>query len=457
MKVLHITSWVRDGAGRACYRLHTGAKAAGHESRILSFDHDRDDELFCWGSPTPLGRFLRRLRWHLEARTGLQGLLDPRLGFGNGEHLRWADLVHLHNLHGYSLLTLMRLEAAGPWLWTFHDAWPLTGHCAYPEGCTGWHRACRRCPRPDAQPSIGLNTAGLLFRLKERIYGRIKPTVVCPSRWLLEMVRRSPLTARFRSLCIPNGVDTAVFRPHPQATARRVLGLPAEGHLLLFVASRLGQRRKGSDLLVRALRALRASGPGELRVVTVGEGPGLLRRSVPYPVIELGPVRRDEVLAMAYSAADLFVAPSREESFGLVLVESMACGTPCVAFRVGAVPEIVRPGRTGWLAGPEDPEDLARCIHQGLTDADRRRRMSAICRRVARQEYDLFLMTGRYLRLYEELIEQGHRAAPGRQPGLGRARGPSSKRAAATDGRLRWQRDSGMWSSSDARARSQWG
>jgi len=94
------------------------------------------------------------------------------------------------------------------------------------------------------------------------------------------------------------------------------------------------------------------------------------------------------------------------------LVESIACGTPCVSFRAGGVPDVVRPGQTGWLAEPEDARDLALCLHEALISDGRRKEMSAVCRRIAEDEYDVRLMVGRYVALYEELIEE-RRRSPG--------------------------------------------
>ncbi len=411
MRVLHITTRLRDGAGRVCRLLHEGLQAEGHESRVLAFEGlDTSEETYPWDSDTRAGRFLRKSRWYLEARTGLHGLLGPGPGPSNEGHLRWADVIHLHNLHGYSLFLLGRLERAAPWVWTFHDPWPVTGRCTYPEGCDGWTGGCRRCGRPRPPLGLGLEPASLLFRIKRRIYRGIHPTVVSPSRWLLRIARQSELTRRYRSLCIPNGVDTAVFSPRAPAACRRELGLPPRARVLLFAASHVTEPRKGADLLLESLRRLRAGGLRGVRLLIVGGRADALATASPYPALSLGQVTEDARMALAYSAADLLVSPTRGESFGLTLAESMACGTPCVAFGVGGVPEIVRPGQTGWLARPEDPDDLARCIRQALDEAPPAR-MAAACRAVAEGEYDARLMTRRYMDVYEEL-RAGRRANP---------------------------------------------
>ena len=115
------------------------------------------------------------------------------------------------------------------------------------------------------------------------------------------------------------------------------------------------------------------------------------------------------MLSFAYSAADLFVMPTRTEAFGQVVTEAMACGTPVVAFDVGGIPDIVRPGRTGLLAPPEDVRALRQAILDLLEDDELRAHMATECRHVAEVEYDLNLQARRYVVLYEELMEMATR------------------------------------------------
>jgi glycosyltransferase involved in cell wall biosynthesis len=208
---------------------------------------------------------------------------------------------------------------------------------------------------------------------------------------------------------IPLGLNLKVFRPIDKAAARLVFDLGSEEKVLLFVAASLSVRRKGADLLVKALGHLRASGSGAVRLMIVGAGGEAMQRLAAYPVLDLGEIRDDLLMVAAYSAADVFVLPTRADNLPLVLLESLACGTPCVSFRVGGVPDVVRPGQTGWLAEPDDARDLARCLHEALASDEKRREMSAACRRVAEEEYDVRLMAERYVRLYEELIEEHRR------------------------------------------------
>jgi len=413
MKVLHINTWATaGGAGRAAYRLHEGLLNEGLRSRIVSRQTlpGRDD-LRSWVKPSPLWDRINRMDRLIQIYLGLEALVGLASWAGYRRQARWPDVINLHNLHGYyfSVALLPRLQRAAPLVWTLHDMWPLTGHCAYPGKCKGWLKGCGRCPSL-GEPRIERDTTRFLYRVRRAIYARIDPILVAPTRWLLGRARRALLTKRFRSVLIPYGLNTETFRPGDKKRARRTLALPEQGKLILFAAQNMSSRRKGADLLIEALRHLRATGVADVRLVTVGAGGEEFAKLSPYPVLELGRLDDDHLLAAAYSAADLFVLPTRADNLPLVLMESIACGTPCVSFRVGGVPDIVRPGRTGWLAEPEDAADLARCLRQALERDELRERMRADCRKVAVKEYDVRIMARRYVALYEELLETRRRS-----------------------------------------------
>jgi glycosyltransferase involved in cell wall biosynthesis len=139
-------------------------------------------------------------------------------------------------------------------------------------------------------------------------------------------------------------------------------------------------------------------------LLLLGRGGEAISKSVSFPCISLGHVDDDRFKAIVYSAADVFVHPTRGDNFPLVLQESMACGTPLASFRVGGVPELVRPGVTGYLAEPENASDLAEGIAQLLENNSLRRSMGQQCRTIALQEYGLELQVQRYVDLYRQML-----------------------------------------------------
>jgi glycosyltransferase involved in cell wall biosynthesis len=198
---------------------------------------------------------------------------------------------------------------------------------------------------------------------------------------------------------IPYGLDNDVFQPRERHVARDVLGIPFNASVVLFVADFAGSYRKGFHILVPALSDLEAE--RQVFLLCLGQNPPAELKRFPHAHFE--DITNDRMLSFVYSAADVFVAPSLADNLPNTVLESMACGTPVVAFDVGGLPEMVRPGITGLLAPAGDAVKLKEAILCLLEDSGRRAEMAANCRRIALAEYDLAIQAKRYIQLYGEL------------------------------------------------------
>jgi len=313
-------------------------------------------------------------------------------------------LIHFHNIHGY-YLDISIAKAVGkmgiPVVWTLHDAWPLTGRCAYFFECGRWRNGCGGCPDLRRYPRTYLDTSALMWRRKRRLLGGVwQPVIVTPSQWLADLVREA-CGERCRVEVIPNGIDTQLFRPRDRAAAREKLGLPVDGKVILFVAADLGDERKGARYFYESLQYLRM--PGWL-AVTVGkkvEPPRLARGSA---VRQLGYMRGGEAIADAYAAADLFCITSLDDNFPSTVLESIACGTPVVGFSVGGIPEQVT-ASCCRLVTPRDARALGEAMTALLTDDRLRETMGRNCRERAVAHYDQRQCVERYIALYRELAQ----------------------------------------------------
>jgi glycosyltransferase involved in cell wall biosynthesis len=216
---------------------------------------------------------------------------------------------------------------------------------------------------------------------------------------------RQSMMNRFPIHQIPNGIDLDTYKPLDQEKCRHVLGIPRGKKVLMFAATALHAVNKGGDLLIKALEFLPQSLKTETVLLMIGEGGDKLQERVGVEVVDLGYVNSERLKAAAYSAADLFVLPSRAESLPLVLQESMACGTPMVAFKTGGMIDLVRPGLTGHLAKLEDSQDLARGLVELLEDDAARAAMSQQCRKIAVEEYSLDLQIRRHIDLYRQVCQ----------------------------------------------------
>lgn len=305
------------------------------------------------------------------------------------------DLIHLHTLHGfyvnYEMLFRFLKEADIPVVWTLHDCWAFTGHCTHfsQAKCTQWQTECRDCKLLRRYPQCyGRGDVRRNFLRKKRAFTGVKNlTITTPSRWLANQVSRSFLRDYPRTV-IPNGIDRRIFRPQSSGLRKKYR---LEDKKIVLGAANVWNTRKGlPDMLTLADRLGSA-----YQVVLIG----LTERQLPdIPANVLGLLRtpNQTELAQWYSAADVFVNPTYEETFGLTTVEAQACGTPVVVYRTDGCPETVAPGN-GRLVPQGDMqalEDAVRDITNGSCRVDPQR--------VAQFEKDAVYQD--YLELYENVL-----------------------------------------------------
>jgi len=259
------------------------------------------------------------------------------------------------------------------------------------------------CPYPEIYPAIRRDATALEWKLKKRAFTHSRVTIIAISRWIERLVRQS-LLGECRIEWIPNGIDLKVFRPLDQRMCRDLLGLPQDRLLVLFAAADMADKRKGGDLLSEALLRLPEALRAKISLVIMGKTKRDTAQGHGMQTFELGYIHDDLLKTQVFSAADLFVFPTRADNLPLVLQESMACGTPLVSFNVGGVPDLVRPGITGLLAEAEDCVGFARHIQALLEDNDLRRKLGHSCRKIAEAEYDVVLQARRYGELFAELL-----------------------------------------------------
>mgnify|MGYP003701054109 CR=1 FL=1 len=406
MNVLHINgSDLLGGAAIAGYRLHEGLLSQGIESRLLVGDAVTGSDRVALTPRNPrIEKQTSRLAWRL----GLNYInLFSTFKIRQHPFYQSADILNFHSLHGgyFNYLAIPSLTENKPAVWTLHDMWAFTGHCSYSYDCERWKTGCGKCPYPDTYPAIKRDSTRLEWKLKKRAFDRSKLAIVSPSRWLAGLANESLLGAHPVSY-IPNGLDTEVFKPLDAEECRLKLGIARDKKVLMFGAQTLSDTRKGGDLMLKALQSLPASLKAETMLLTIGQNSETIAEAVDMQVLNLGYVDSDELKATAYSAADLFIFPTRSDNLPLVLQESMACGTPMVSFKVGGVPELVRPGITGYLARAEDVEDFRNGIVELLSNNMLLDDLGRNCRTIAVEEYSVKLQAERYLELYSEMLRR---------------------------------------------------
>ncbi len=310
-------------------------------------------------------------------------------------------VLHLHNVHGsyFDLRALPQLSRALPVVWTLHDNWAFTGHCAYFMNCGRWEHGCGACPDLKRPPSIQKDQTAANWLLKQRIYKQTDLHLVCPSRWMQRQVERSILRDAPCTV-IPNGVDLAVFHLGARREARQALGLSESARICLYVGSSgLGWTPYKDPATVResVARIRSRSDVGPVQFISVGGGATVGNSgSRDWSV---GHVARER-LALFYQAADVFIHAARADNFPYTVLEAMASGVPVVATSVGGVPEQVRSGETGYLVPEGDSSAMAERVAQLLQDSSLRGAMGREGAAVASREFALDRAVDRYVALY---------------------------------------------------------
>ena len=275
---------------------------------------------------------------------------------------QWADVVHLHwvNQGFLSLKNLERILASGkPIVVTMHDQWYFTGICHYSGGCDKYKTQCQHCPMIKGK---GADLAQRVFDRKRAMYEGCNISFVGCSRWMADLARQSALTQGHPVTNIPNAIDTDVFKPMDKLEARRRHNLPTDKKLLLFGAQRITDKRKGFDFLVEACEHIamhHPTLPGQLEVVVLGGDAQSVKEVLPLPVHIVNYLSNEDEIAALYNAVDLFVTPSLQDNLPNTIVEAMACGTPCVGFNVGGIPEMITHKQDGYVADYCDSLDSA--------------------------------------------------------------------------------------------------
>lgn len=413
MRVCLLSTYdLRGGAARATHRLYQGLRRAGIETNLVAQVQESDTpgivtsryhltrelaKLRPWLNTLPLRPYRGR-----EVTPFSAPWLPDRLP----QKMRslQPDVINLHWV-GDGFMNLATLpQFRQPLVWTLHDMWAFTGGCHYNEHCDRYEQSCGACPQLNSHRTRDLSRH--IWRKKHQLWQQLNLTIVTPSRWLADCVRRSTLLNHYPIEVIANGVDLQLYRPIAKDIARSLLGLPQDKQLILTGAVQVSyDRRKGLHLLQPALQKLALSEASDrYELVIFGNSQPANPPNFGLKTHYLGAFQDDLSLAIVYSAADVFVAPSLQDNLPNTVVEALACGVPCVAFDIGGMPDLITPEITGYLAQPEDSSDLAQGIAWILADRERHTKLAIAARAKAEQDLCQTHQTRQYLELFQRVM-----------------------------------------------------
>ena len=363
VRIVQINGGAKGSTGKIMMGIADVARAQGHEvmcaSPITTTNRDAGEDCGYYR----IGTFnSRRLNVALARITGFNGCFA---WFETYKLLKKIDefkpdIIHLHNLHdsyiNLSMLFSYIKKHNVPTVWTLHDCWAFTGQCPHFTivKCDKWKVGCHNCPQYKEYPASLYDNTKKMWQLKKKWFTGVKNmTIVTPSEWLAGLARESYLK-QYPIEVINNGIDLNVFKP-THSNFRERYEIPAEKHIILGVSFAWGYR-KGLDCFVEMAEKL-----GEqYQIVLVGTDDEI-DKNLPHNIISIHRTQNQKELAEVYSAADVFVMPTREENYPTVNMEAIACGTPVVTFDTGGSPEMLD-DKTGIVVKANDIEATKKAI-----------------------------------------------------------------------------------------------
>ncbi|MDJ1175488.1 glycosyltransferase family 4 protein [Roseofilum capinflatum] len=414
MRVLHLANSDGGGAGRAAYRLHRGLRDSDIDSQML-VQHKTHDDRTVTVDPSTLSKLISKLKLseHLDKlplkrypdrdRTdfSLQWVMDKIPS--RVEQLK-ADVINLHWICNGFVQIESLAKFRRPLVWTLHDMWPFTGGCHYTPECDRYMESCGKCPILHSLNPVDVSQR--VWKRKAQAWKSLNLTIISPSTWLADCAKSSSLLRDRRIEVIPHGLDTQIYKPIDREMARQLLNLPQDKQLVLFGALYPNSdRRKGFHLLQPALQRLSQSGwKDRIELVIFGASRPEQPVDVGFKCHYLGRLHDDTSLVTAYAAADVMIVPSLQEAFGQTASESLACGTPVVAFAATGLKDIVEHQKTGYLAQPYEIEDLAMGITWVLDNPEQYPKLRQAARAKAAVEWTFERQANRYIDVFKDIL-----------------------------------------------------
>lgn len=438
-RILHIsTNDLNGGAERVATLLFKAYKARGLSARLMvghKFGNEPDVEIIpnsenrgllynaVFGIPwkvisavakkPPAGRmyaWLQRLAQPANLLDWYRGYEDFNYpGIWQAIRKSDIDMVHAHNLHGhyFDLRVLPELSRQVPLVMTLHDAWLLSGHCAYSFGCNRWMSGCGHCPDLTIPVSIRRDATAHNWNVKKTLFAGSRLYIATPSQWLMNMVNKSILQPSLGdSRVIPYGMDISVFNANGENDSRVALGIARNSKVVLLLGDSKRKVWKDYSTMHMAIKRLMDSENklSDLVVISVG---GDVREPERF---ENGEIRyvpfqaNMHVIASYYRAADVYIHAATEDNFPNAVLESLACGTPVVATAVGGISEQIKDAETGFLVPKGDAITMVARVIELLKDTDLRSQMSRNAIAWVRERFTLDRQVDDYLAWYEEVI-----------------------------------------------------
>jgi glycosyltransferase involved in cell wall biosynthesis len=374
MKILIVNTTERiGGAAVAANRLMHALNKAGHEAKMLVRDKQTDDKNVISINTSWSKKKINFIRFAWERwvifthnhfnRKSLFEVSIANTGTDISKHplVKEADAIHLHwiNQGFLSLKNVQQLILSGkPIVWTMHDMWCFTGVCHYAGVCRKYETECKNCHL--VKKNIADKVKQVFVKKGNMLSSPYINFVGC-SQWIADKAKSSTLLRNAIVVSVPNPIDKDFFKPYDKVSSREKFNLPINKKLILFAAAKLYDTRKGISYFIEACKYLAAQTmnvPIEI-VFLGGKTDENLQCIIPLKINVLGYLKTPVDISMVYAACDVFVTPSLEDNLPNTIMEAMSCGTPCVGFNAGGIPEMIDHKVNGYVAEYKSAKDLA--------------------------------------------------------------------------------------------------
>ena len=345
----------------------------------------------------------------------LINFFQGKSGFGSKvvtkQFLHWLDeikpdILHLHNLHGFYLHVGMLFEYIKthniPVVWTLHDCWPLTGQCTYfdYEGCSKWETACHHCPiyRSDYPYSLFRDNSQQNYIMKRAAFTGVHDmTIVTPSHWLAEIVRKSYLH-EYPITVVPNGINLDLFKPAPTQSSIAIENtcIPSDSRIVLGVAN-VWSKRKGLDFFLQLSDML----DDTYHIVLIGlrmDQQSKIQSKYGKRITAITRTANQADLISWYCRAYVYVNPTLEDNFPTTNLEALACGTPVITFSTGGSPESIT-DKCGIVVEKGNVKKLK----EAILALDKKTEITSLTCREQALKYDKNIRFQEYLKIYESV------------------------------------------------------
>lgn len=313
-----------------------------------------------------------------------------------------TDIIHLHIIHNipYNLIDLMYLPLMSklkPIVWTIHDPWVVGAHCVHHFDCEKWKSHCFDCEYLDKPFEIKIDDTALNFEIKKQAIQDSDITAIVSSKWMENKIKASPIWHGKKIYRIPFGINQNIFKPIDIIESKKELNIDIDSFVIMFRSDK--SEFKGLDIIMKSLEKIKSK--RKITLITVFRKGLLEEFNYKYKIIEYDFVKDDYLLAKLYQACDIFLMPSKMETFGMMAIEAMSCGKTVLALEGTALPDVINSPECGIACKEEEYTEKLQYLIDNPNELIERGRKSL---EFAKENYNKDVYVERIIKVYKEVM-----------------------------------------------------